>query len=222
MFNSHACSSDRGLRCPAPRLRGRHTLLCRQFRRLHGSLALLAGNVHESTWGCRCDFARLAALHWFVLAAFTGSYWPHCLQATILESIHRNFERDATEPSGQLPQDVGSGADLDVGSGEVRRCGAGLRSAGSSRRSGAAVAGCGLATLVVVALCFPATYAVVNTSPTPLFVQRWRTAAATAAPTSSTACCSRATAWSGRALERCGTAPRAGSAWRPASGWVGD
>ncbi|KAI7841245.1 hypothetical protein COHA_005082 [Chlorella ohadii] len=30
------------------------------------------------------------------------------MQATILESIHRNFERDATEPSGQLPQDVGS------------------------------------------------------------------------------------------------------------------
>lgn len=52
--------------------------------------------------------------------------------------------------------------------------------------------------------------------PRPL--QRWRTAAPTAAPTSWPACCSRATAWSGRARGRCVTAPRAGSAWRRASG----
>lgn len=49
-------------------------------------------------------------------------------------------------------------------------------------------------------------------------LQRWRTAARAVPVTSFPACCSRATVWSRPAGGRCGTAPRAGSAWRRPSG----
>ena len=100
---------------------------------------------------------------------------------TILASIHANFERDAAEPSGQLPDPgVGSGA---------RALGAlGLRRQGLP--AWLAVAASAAAT-AAAAGCFALTASVPASPPPPRRLpgeQRWRTVGATRRPTSWARC----------------------------------
>lgn len=161
----------------------------------------------------------------------------------VLASIHRNFDRDAAEPSGQLPQqDAGSGGALARLLHSCTRecactaCTAGLGpapsldSAPAQCLSSLALIGTGLVSYPVRSCCNyfgchkPPCRRTGRWSPVccmlACLVQRSRTAGPTAAASSWQACCSRATGWSRQGRARCGTPPRDGSAWRRPSGWV--